>query len=351
MIQSGNEKGPGPEKQLYYLENATITQTNINVENRTFTGCIYDQSGKIVTASQRTSRNVAWKPLDPNHLPNARVENEIMDGHCIYLGHYTGHYGHFLLETLSRFWIFREKIKYDRVVFQPFIHTSPHPRSFSPARICFECFQLTPDQILIVNKQTMFKHLVVPTALVEINNQANEEQALIYRQIAEHCEQSLIKNGGLFRKVFQPGLHKNSERSKLYLSRKKLKSNHYMINEGEIEKLFTSFGFTIVYPENLTFQEQVVLYKNAEVLAGFSGSALHNSVFMKDNALVISLGDLRRPNGRHPNQIICDKLSGVRSVFIKFEGIVIDQKLKTGKFNTSYLRHQLELSLQSVNTR
>jgi hypothetical protein len=348
MVQASYLKELNTAKKLYFLENAIITPTSMDEEKRTFTGCVYDQSGNIFSVSQRTNRNVAWKPMDPDSLPAGEIKGKMIDGRCIYLGHYSGHYGHFLLETLSRFWVFCDGVDYDKVIFQPFIHETPSPHSYPPARVSFECFNIKSNQLLMVDRLMMFRHLIVPTALVEVNNQSNEEQILVYRQIAEYCERNFHKRGKFLHRFF-PKQREDVQRNRLYLSRRRLKSPHFMVNEDEVEKLFTGFGFTIIYPETLSFQEQVVLYKQAQVLAGFAGSALHNSVFMMDNALVISLGDVRRPNDSHPNQKMCDGLSKVQSVFVKFTGTVVDQQRRIGKFDISFLRSQLEELLESLN--
>jgi capsular polysaccharide biosynthesis protein len=340
-------------KTLYRLSDAIVTPTVINRESKTFTGCVYDRGGRLFRPAQRTNRNVEWSPADPDSIGTTEAFEEI-SGSCIYLGHYTNHYGHFILETLARFWVFEMGMSYDKVVFQPFVHPVPKA-SFSPAITCFECFSIKYDKLLVISKKSRFEHLLVPTMLVEINNEANEDQSLIYRKILEHCRH-----------------HRNrskSNPSRIYLSRKKLgmpriantskfarsirkawKSRKgldrgivrkgHIVNEDEIEKLFISFGFAVIYPEQIPFEEQVLMCSKADVMAGFEGSAMHNSVFMKEGSLVITIESLRGTNTR--NQMICNSLSRVRSEFIRFEGKIVDETLKVGEFDTHHLRRQLE---------
>lgn len=345
MMPTDHVEEFGHGKSLYYLENAVITPTEIDVENRTFSGAVYDQSGHLVSISQRTSAHVAWKPTDPDQLPDNTAGSEMLDGNCIYLGHYSGHYGHFLLETLSRFWVLQENIHYDRLIFQPFIHDIPHPSVFSPAKVCFECFNIKPKQVVVVKKMIRCKFLIVPSPLVEINNCANPEQAAIYKQIAKHCEEVSKNRSGFLNKFLNPSLHSALKHHRFYLSRKKLRSPHYIKNEDEVEKIFRKFGFDVIYPESLDFRDQVALYNKAEILAGFAGSALHNSVFMNEGSLVITLGDLRSPIDSHPNQKLSDRLAGVRSIFVEFKGTTIDAIHKIGWFDINYLKDQLEIIL------
>ena len=48
---------------------------------------------------------------------------------------------------------------------------------------------------------------------------------------------------------------------------------------------------------------------NADIIAGFSGSALHNSIFSQTSSTVIELCDERLQNNTHPNQEICAKIA------------------------------------------
>jgi capsular polysaccharide biosynthesis protein len=54
-----------------------------------------------------------------------------------------------------------------------------------------------------------------------------------------------------------------------------------LTNETEIEDLFRSFGFSILYPETLSIEEQVASVSMAELIAGPSGSAMFNLAFHK----------------------------------------------------------------------
>lgn len=338
--------------RLYNLRDAIVTTTVINSESKTFGGCVYDQRGRLFKPAQRTSRNVDWKPADPDSIEPTDVLEEV-EGSCLYLGHYTRHYGHFLLETLSRFWVFSEDISYDRVIFQPFIHPVPK-LSFSPAKICFDCFSIEYTKIMVVGEKTRFDHLLVPNMLMEINNHANEEQALIYQNIVEYCRRHYRLCKSSPSKIYfsrsNLEVHRMKNGPKLVrmirrawrsrdLDRGTIRRGH-IVNEDEIEKLFISFGFTVIHPEQIPFEEQVLMCSEADVIAGLEGSAMHNSVFMKQGALAITLKSLRSTHIR--NQVICDGLAKVRSEFIAFEGRTVDQLLQLGEFDMHYLRRKLE---------
>jgi glycosyl transferase family 61 len=325
-------------KILYRLDRGVITPTVVNRERRTFTGCAYDHAGRLVKASQRTIRNVEWVPEDPHRI-DAGADAVDIEGQCLYLGHFTDHYGHFLLETLSRFWALSAINSYDKFVFQPFVLPAVSPLCFAPAKATFECFGIEPDRVHMVTGRERFTNLCVPNALVEINNDADDEQALIYQQIGDYCEAVYNQGTGIPTSLCQP--------LRLYLSRKKWNRGS-ISNESEVEAIFKSLNFTIMYPEQTGFEQQVAMYRRAQVMAGFAGSALHNSVFMRHGTLVVSIGNQRHPVAINRNQQLCDNFSGVRSAFIKFKGRLIDHAQNLAEFDTSQLQHELKLLLEAA---
>ncbi len=67
-------------------------------------------------------------------------------------------------------------------------------------------------------------------------------------------------------------------------------------------------------------------------MAGLSGSALHNSLFMKPGATVVEIGDPRYEGARSPTQELCDSVTGVQTLFIRFRGY------RFGPRDTRYFR-------------
>jgi len=77
---------------------------------------------------------------------------------------------------------------------------------------------------------------------------------------------------------------------RLYLSRRRLKKQfRKLVNREEVSELILSYGFTEIFPEDYTLEEQVNLYGDAKLMVGEFGSALHNSLFGNKDLKVISL--------------------------------------------------------------
>lgn len=75
---------------------------------------------------------------------------------------------------------------------------------------------------------------------------------------------------------------------KIFLSRRGF-AQRQLLNEAEIIDVLTQQGFEVVYPEKLSFAEQVALYHTADTIVGSASSALTNCIFCNPNARVIAL--------------------------------------------------------------
>lgn len=80
-------------------------------------------------------------------------------------------------------------------------------------------------------------------------------------------------------------------RRRFWISRKKQyrKGQRRLLNEADIEALFLEHGFETVFPEDMSFTEQVKLFSEAEMIAGPGGSAFMNIVFALPDARVLIL--------------------------------------------------------------
>lgn len=99
-------------------------------------------------------------------------------------------------------------------------------------------------------------------------------------------------NVGLIRELRDRYLSRLKDRNDIhgprfiYASRAKAKKRR-VVNEVEVATLLTRLGFATIHFENYSFEDQVRLARNAEVLVGLHGAALTNMLFMIDGARVL----------------------------------------------------------------
>ena len=88
-------------------------------------------------------------------------------------------------------------------------------------------------------------------------------------------------------------VHKQNNNFKnIWISRSK--SKHRKIkNESEILPLLKKFNFEIVFPEEMTFEEQIKIYHGANIMGGLHGGGLTNILFMNPGTKLL---EVRREN-------------------------------------------------------
>ncbi|WP_197497452.1 glycosyltransferase 61 family protein [Cupriavidus sp. D384] len=75
---------------------------------------------------------------------------------------------------------------------------------------------------------------------------------------------------------------------RLFISRHAF-SSRQMINESEIRAILNAHGFETIYPEDLSFAEQVDTFRSAAMVVGSCSSALSNTLFCPEGTPVIGL--------------------------------------------------------------
>ena len=260
-------------------------------------GCLYDVDGARVDLSVRVGGVGGDQTLsiDPAVLPPEQRGGTWLTGRTLYLGPFMNHYGHFITESLSRYWR-QEAAAFDHFVAYPFIHNNGAIQIEEFHRYLAGLLGVPIDRMAVLRSQTVFDEIVVPEQLWTYNTHVNVRMREIYGRLgARHAGQQPV--------------------GRLFLSRT---SSPRLANAREVEDIFASFGFRVIYPERIAIEPQLSLYANCAILAGLSGSAMHNCLFARPGLLTIEVGDSR--SRRHPvmMQRIANELAQVDARFIPF---------------------------------
>jgi len=81
------------------------------------------------------------------------------------------------------------------------------------------------------------------------------------------------------------GAPRNGRR--LYVSRRTQTAFRRLVNEQAIEQLFVERGFEIVYPETMSFAQQVATFTEADVVAGAAGSNMIDTIFCNPGTRIL----------------------------------------------------------------
>ena len=84
----------------------------------------------------------------------------------------------------------------------------------------------------------------------------------------------------------------NNFSKRIFISRKNTKVRR-MINEDDVFALFEKKGFTRYFLETMSVLDQIILFKNAEIIVAPNGSGLTNMIFCKPETRIIEIFQAR----------------------------------------------------------
>ena len=237
------------EYGVSFVYNALVLPySGFNATTKSFEGGVYDQDGSFVERSRQVKAGFNNVVVDP---PQPKSFNS---GKFIYGGLLVNnHFGHLLIESLSRLWVCNYFKEYTSVVF------SLRNSSVSIPSYVFNLFEVIGiKNIKIVDEPEAFEFLVVPEQL------AHPERGYIL---------GYEPNKNLFRGIISP---RRGYPEKVYISRSELgKDDGGFVSEKILERNLERDGYKIVHPQLLELKEQIAIYVSAKKVIFSDGSAFH----------------------------------------------------------------------------
>ena len=219
--------------------------------------------------------------------PNCSDENiDFVDEEVVFLGPLSKHYGHFILEGLSRLWFYLESnnTKYKAVYI-----SSEGEDKFNEL---FNFFGIKKENILKIEKPTKFKTVIIPEQSIRLHDFYHVKYKETIDRIIERVNPSKYE--------------------KVYYSKRGLKSGR-AFGEESIENVFLKNGYKVFHPQNLSLYDQISILKGCKMFASTSGTSAHNAIFMNDGATCICLN---RSAHFHPIQIMIEQMRGLKSIYV-----------------------------------
>lgn len=279
-------------------ENAIATKLVYDKEQQRIAGCLYSAKGEKIPLSQRTSGMAGDRVHNSDEdYCDADTGIKTLTGNYIYMGHFMAHYGHFLTEGISSFWALKH-FKGAIPVFHPFVFGVDVKEFMLPF---FKAHDIDVDNIHIIREKTRFEHIAIPERTFHLNDTVHQE----FISIIRHVKHAL-------------GIKKKEAR-KIFLSRARLENTGRAIeNEKEIDIAMAQLGFEILHPQEISINKQIEIYASTHIMAGFSGSALHNCLFMDEGSVVIEMGDRRNPARPLLTQELCNAANKLNARYLPF---------------------------------
>jgi len=243
-------------------------------------GAVYDRTGDLVVESQRSTRRFSWGD-DEMHLDDLPYErSEALPGRTLFAGRFVHHFGHILLETLSRTWPDIDYSVYDHLLLYPNRvlkrHILPIPKVL---QILLTAAEIPLDKVKVISRTPLrIEQLDVPSAPFRLASSADPRFLVPFDRIGLRVES-------------RDGPDLTAQRpARVYLSRSHLADDkRRATNEADLEELMVRRGFTVVHPQEHPLEDQAAMIRRADVIAGCDGSALHLAVFAHPGAKLLAI--------------------------------------------------------------
>lgn len=177
-------------------------------------------------------------------------------------------YGHVLLEALSSLWA-TELVREKDVRIITSVKPTPGYRSM------FRSLGISDERLIHLKGAAYTSEAYLPGKIIQRRRFIDPIARSVYDRM-----------GGMlsWRSDLSPF-------ERIYISRSKV-SGRKLVNEQEVEGMFSDLGFAIIHPQELSIFDQVKLFSSAKFIAGSGGSAIHNVLFSRDDCKVLILSSI-----------------------------------------------------------
>lgn len=228
---------------------------------------------------------------------------------AIYIGLYLPHWGHFLIDLMTRMWGVPKLTEANSNIKIAYIGEE----SFSG-----NCLQLIKalgvkdNQLMHVTKPVRFRKVYVPQQSFKSCEWYTDEHVqmldLVIKTELSDCSDISEK----FRK------------DRIYFSRRKFgKAIRSEFGEEYFESVFENNGYQILSPEEMSLKEQIYVWNNAKKIVCINGTIPLNVLFSLNEDLDLTI--LNKTSIKHDNPYILLKMRNIKTTFINiykepFEG-------------------------------
>ncbi len=204
----------------------------------------------------------------------SKIERHI-ESTVIYLGMFHDVWGHCLTDNIRRLWFLRssayiEKFSKCKLVFVPM-------ESFAfgeSNRKLLEILGFCPDDFLPVTKITQYSTIILPDESFFTPDGDLRYFTPEYRRMIDKVRDYALEH------------KKPTAGKKIYFSYRNY-THFKQFGEERLERYFCSKGYNVLYPEKMTFEEQLNALINCDSFASTIGSCAHNILFLRDHTNVI----------------------------------------------------------------
>lgn len=260
------------EPAVLEVENAVVLPSIPDEKLFWGKGGVLDSNGKLIESSVVKGAFGGGYKYDTRNL-------EYIDETMMYLGIMPLHWGHFLIDFLSKLWLLDRLGHSFRLLYIPRFFDGAIYGNFMEL---LALAGVNIKSLIAIKRPTKIKELIIPDSVMGFGTTFSKEH---YRNVTLKIADEALKQSHKFNlPVYE----------KIYFTRRNFAGQD--IGEREIEEAFANNGFVVLSPERLSLVEQIHYINTSKMVASLSGTICHNFVFSKGDAELIMLNRHPQPN-------------------------------------------------------
>lgn len=201
-------------------------------------------------------------------------------------------YGHWIFEHLPKIQFFNAVSQYDD--YPIYVDAAMPPSHYQALELLTqgsrEVIVMNPDEavefekLVVAPTPTFFPFSFKPGTPVSVYG------GLVSLDASVYLRENILSALGL---SVAP-VPKERKGRRIFIGRKH--QGRALINQVEIQEYLSAYNFEVIYPEELTFAQQVAIFNESEYVFGPNGSAFSNVIFCKEGAKIVSFVHSYRVN-------------------------------------------------------
>ena len=187
-----------------------------------------------------------------------RAEVTDVEGPLFYLdSEYRGHFGHAMTEQLSRLWAWQEAKAREPALRALMLGTSWSPELKGFERTLYAAAGVAPEDLVLADGPVRVERLLAATPMFSQPFYVHPGLVALWDRVGAALAQQAPER---------------DYPARFFCARRG--ASRACRNAADVEALFAGRGFEVVHPEDFSLPEQVRMFRRAEVVAGYAGSAL-----------------------------------------------------------------------------
>lgn len=226
-------------------------------------GGVLDRDGQFVPLSANPGRIGGTYRIENVPYRNEKV---------VFCGYLYQHWGHFLVESVSRLWYFlKNDPTVDKYVF--ILDLAQERRIRGNHKEFLELLGIW-DKAVFLTRPTRFREVIIPEPAYLCMSHWSKEYVSIFDVVAQNVR--IDPTWTPCRKIF-------------FTRSQFAKGSEYEFGLDALDDFFSNNGFSILSPETFSLSQMIFYIRNAQVVASISGTLPHNMLFGTDGQKLVIL--------------------------------------------------------------